>query len=34
VELARHHYSKSLAGGAPRNEQLEKLIESKRAIQR
>ncbi len=31
VELARYHYSKSLAAGAPPNPELEKLIESKRA---
>lgn len=29
VELARFHYNKSLAAGEPRNEQLEKLLESK-----
>jgi tetratricopeptide (TPR) repeat protein len=33
VELARYHYGKSLAAGAPQNRDLEKLIESKRGAQ-
>jgi hypothetical protein len=33
VELARWHYQKALAGGFPRNPDLEKMIEVRRPIE-